>query len=741
MKDYPTIFPPQLCLFLLCYFIYFSYTVKIEPMSSSTESDDNNIQLNKNIFKPNDVSIAIYNRDLDEIKKLIPLKISATDGIYCELHSIHLTCDKLIESRDYMKKSEKDVENEEFLKILDYLLSTPGYDISKISVHHIGLRIELENCSMVCTLLKRLSSHGVDLNELGVVKHPVVFHAFSQKNHIPVVDFVDCFFECCDLTGTKPKLSTVGIYGRGLIHVMLMLVSPNCSKDILHILQKFEDYHPGISEERTPHNTTPLVTAGEYGMPREVLEYFIEKGCDPSERNNIGATPYESVISRAAFFEHSPLSHCTADQVRKAASILQQYQTVNISGITHFPEKTLVGKWDRIQGSFTENTFKVRFRAIREDVTIKIRRVASHRCFNSDFFEYSDLCREIHQLDSCRCRFILNFLGVVKFDNSTVGLVTELYSKTLYEILSTPQSNSNPHPDLMTVMRQIGGALLYLHVNEKVHGDIAARNVVVTETGLKLSGFGNSTTRGSILPNIAILWSPPELLRLPNYCRLAQPSLDVWSFGVLMYELLSQCRLPYYSPNEGLTTSSDIRNYILQGGVLQRPCHCPPEQWKLVSKCFLSEESRPGVYELLSSLHEYRQDNDIPDSDEQSTATSCNLKYCYETESCAYNYPTTTNTQSSSNSQSRELPQYETSCNSTKYSNDELRESKSKDTSDEAITGLCYSYTTESESDGFTVVRNATSNTYAGPPQLSEQPALRWFSVTDDVDEDLIAYV
>ncbi|KAH7693046.1 Protein F09A5.2 [Aphelenchoides avenae] len=105
-----------------------------------------------------------------------------------------------------------------------------------------------------------------------------------------------------------------------------------------------------------------------------------------------------------------------------------------------------------------------------------------------------------------------------------------------------------------------------------VHRDIAARNVLLTEALVaKISDFGLSrytddevylTKRDGRLP---VRWMAPEALRNATYSS----ATDVWSLGVLLYEVFSAGGLPYKDVRQ-----EDILSYLLEGNRLEQPPLC-----------------------------------------------------------------------------------------------------------------------------------------------------------------------
>ena len=142
--------------------------------------------------------------------------------------------------------------------------------------------------------------------------------------------------------------------------------------------------------------------------------------------------------------------------------------------------------------------------------------------------------------------------------------------------------------------------MVYLTSLNYIHRDLAARNVFVSSNlTAKIGDFGLSRdqldkeyyiSKGS---TISVRWAAPEAL---TDRRFSEQS-DVWSFGVLMYELWSSGTLPY----KGLTIS-EVWSKVLGGLRLTHPENCPNSIDALMRKCWRERGLRPRFTDILTML-------------------------------------------------------------------------------------------------------------------------------------------
>ncbi|VDL92672.1 unnamed protein product [Schistocephalus solidus] len=112
--------------------------------------------------------------------------------------------------------------------------------------------------------------------------------------------------------------------------------------------------------------------------------------------------------------------------------------------------------------------------------------------------------------------------------------------------------------------------MAYLEEHKVVHNDLRAANVLIDEdNNVRVADFGLAKILRADDPDIntglfPIRWTAPEATGT-NY--IAKSSADIWSFGVLMYEVLSYGGLPYDK-----LTDDEVLDHVASGERLRNPC-------------------------------------------------------------------------------------------------------------------------------------------------------------------------
>eukprot|EP01116_Phalansterium_solitarium_P016732 TRINITY_DN3958_c0_g1_i1.p1 TRINITY_DN3958_c0_g1~~TRINITY_DN3958_c0_g1_i1.p1 ORF type:complete len:1108 (+),score=286.59 TRINITY_DN3958_c0_g1_i1:179-3502(+) len=170
-----------------------------------------------------------------------------------------------------------------------------------------------------------------------------------------------------------------------------------------------------------------------------------------------------------------------------------------------------------------------------------------------------------------------------------------------------------------TVLRDIALGMAHLAHLNVVHCDLAARNVLLAETRsvdrwqAKITDFGLARLPGAqdrtLMP---IRWSSPEVLSSKTFSEAS----DVWSYGVVTYEVLTQEK-PYAT----VPQDSDVKDQVLFGDLcLSRPSQPaqPDLAWQaplfdLMDRCLSRDPaSRPTFLEIIHNFLPDRDQSDTP---------------------------------------------------------------------------------------------------------------------------------
>ncbi|XP_060716649.1 ephrin type-A receptor 6 [Tachysurus vachellii] len=156
---------------------------------------------------------------------------------------------------------------------------------------------------------------------------------------------------------------------------------------------------------------------------------------------------------------------------------------------------------------------------------------------------------------------------------------------------------------LVGMLRGIASGMMYLSDIGYVHRDLAARNILVDDNLVcKVSDFGLSrvleddpeasyTTTGGKIP---IRWTAPEAIQ---YRKFSSAS-DVWSYGIVMWEVMSYGERPYWE-----MSNQDVILSIEEGYRLPAPMGCPVALHQLMVHCWQKERSRrPRFHDILTFL-------------------------------------------------------------------------------------------------------------------------------------------
>lgn len=168
--------------------------------------------------------------------------------------------------------------------------------------------------------------------------------------------------------------------------------------------------------------------------------------------------------------------------------------------------------------------------------------------------------------------------------------------------------------DLIYCAIDVARGCRYMESKRFIHRDIAARNCLLSSKGpgrvVKIADFGMARDiyrsdyyRKGGKAMLPIKWMPPEAF----LDGIFTSKTDIWSFGVLLWEVFSLGLMPYTGlPNR------DVMQLVTGGGRLDAPNGCPTFIYTLMSSCWHSvPDARPGFQYLLDTLLMYAEDEEF----------------------------------------------------------------------------------------------------------------------------------
>ncbi|KAM9097937.1 insulin receptor isoform X1 [Sarcophilus harrisii] len=250
--------------------------------------------------------------------------------------------------------------------------------------------------------------------------------------------------------------------------------------------------------------------------------------------------------------------------------------------------------------------------------------------------ERIEFLNEASVMKGFSCHHVVRLLGVVSKGQPTLVVMELMVHGDLKSYLRSlrPDAENNPGrppPSLREIIQmavEIADGMAYLNAKKFVHRDLAARNCMVAEDfTVKIGDFGMTRDiyetdyyrKGGkgLLP---VRWMAPESLKDGVFTTYS----DVWSFGVVLWEISSLAEQPY----QGLS-NEQVLKFVMDGGYLDQPDNCPERVNSLMQMCWqYNPKMRPTFLEIIEMLKDdlhpsfrevsffYSEENKPPENEE-----------------------------------------------------------------------------------------------------------------------------
>uniref|UniRef100_A0A673LMG6 Fibroblast growth factor receptor n=1 Tax=Sinocyclocheilus rhinocerous TaxID=307959 RepID=A0A673LMG6_9TELE len=232
--------------------------------------------------------------------------------------------------------------------------------------------------------------------------------------------------------------------------------------------------------------------------------------------------------------------------------------------------------------------------------------------------DLSDLVSEMEMMKMIgKHKNIINLLGACTQDGPLYVLVEYASKGNLREYLRARRppgmdysfdtckipNETLTFKDLVSCAYQVARGMEYLASKKCIHRDLAARNVLVTEDNvMKIADFGlardvhnidyyKKTTNG----RLPVKWMAPEAL----FDRVYTHQSDVWSYGVLLWEIFTLGGSPY----PGIPVE-ELFKLLKEGHRMDKPANCTHELYMIMRECWHAVPSQRPTFRQLVEDHD-----------------------------------------------------------------------------------------------------------------------------------------
>jgi len=173
---------------------------------------------------------------------------------------------------------------------------------------------------------------------------------------------------------------------------------------------------------------------------------------------------------------------------------------------------------------------------------------------------------------------VVHILGIFYGQNDIGYIVIEFMSKgNLLDVMQKEEDILVD--DMLKMARKIASGMIYLGKKKIVHGNLRLCNILVDEKyELKITDYAmRPQDEKKYIRGDGVKWSAPEAIS-GRHCSIMS---DVWSCGVLFWELFTRGKVPFADfPN------SVVLEKIGVGYRLPKPKECPDKMYTLMERCW-----------------------------------------------------------------------------------------------------------------------------------------------------------
>lgn len=221
------------------------------------------------------------------------------------------------------------------------------------------------------------------------------------------------------------------------------------------------------------------------------------------------------------------------------------------------------------------------------------------KCLKKGSLESDDFLREAAVMKKIRHSKIVSLYAVCTEKDPWCIIMEYMKNGNLLNYLRNGEGANLKLPSLVIMAAQIADGMVFLENNQMIHRDLAARNILVGENNVvKLGDFGlarmmEESTYVASGGKVPVKWTAPEAY---IKCLFSIKS-DVWSFGIVLYELFTHGSSPY----QGLTGKQVIDLIIEHNYRMPKPNdpECSDAVYDIMLQCWLIQPEKRPTFDFL----------------------------------------------------------------------------------------------------------------------------------------------
>eukprot|EP00727_Mastigamoeba_balamuthi_P004586 m51a1_g14125 putative tyrosine-protein kinase frk (929) ;mRNA; r:200227-203631 len=210
------------------------------------------------------------------------------------------------------------------------------------------------------------------------------------------------------------------------------------------------------------------------------------------------------------------------------------------------------------------------------------------------------MAREVCVLRGLRHPNVVSYYGVCRVGGA-LHMVVELALGSVLALLQGDDGAELGELALLGMALGCAAGMSYLASVRVVHRDLAARNLLYFDDAgayaVKVADFGLAVPEDYYVARqrpVPVRWTAPEALARRRFSAAS----DVWSYGVVLWELWSRGAEPYAG-----VAQADVLAHLTAGGRLQQPPGCPDTVYALMRRCWAWEpRERPSFQQIHREL-------------------------------------------------------------------------------------------------------------------------------------------